>query len=172
MEAYSLKTYNYAPDHLLGISLKQAVLDHLNSENDKNRYKELIGKADRLYFQNEYLQSFQIYSLASRNKYSDEYPKKQMLLLKGLIDKQSTDEKYRSLINSAKNFEHNGDFVSAEKLYSESLKIKPDNLDVKRSISTLNDKIKNKDNDLEKILRKNNEEYNSDIKSEKNDAIN
>lgn len=172
LEAYSLKTYNYAPDALLGVSLKQAVLDFLNTEKDKNRYKELISNADRLYFQNEYLQSFQNYSLASRNKYSDEYPKKQMLLLKGLIDKQSADEKFSSLINSAKKYEEIGDFVSAEKMYSQSLKIKPDNLDVKRSISTLNDKIKNKDNELEKTLRKNNEEFSSDIKSEKNATIN
>jgi hypothetical protein len=172
LEAFSLKTFNYSPDPLLGLSLKQAVLDYLNSDNEKNQYKELITRADRLYFKNEYQQSFQIYSLASRNKYTDEYPRKQMLKLKELIDKQSTDEKIKSLINSAKNLEQNGDFVTALKFYSESLKLNPGNYDVKKSISVLNEKIKNKDNNLEKLLSKNNEEYSSEIKSEKNAAIN
>jgi tetratricopeptide (TPR) repeat protein len=95
-----------------------------------------------------------------------------MLKLKELIDKQSTDEKIKSLINSAKNLEQNGDFVTALKFYSESLKLNPGNYDVKKSISVLNEKIKNKDNNLEKLLTKNNEEYSSEIKSEKNAAIN
>lgn len=172
LQAHRLNSYNYAPDPLLGISLKQAVLDYLDSENEKNRYKELISNADLLYRKNEYLQSFQNYSLASRYKYADDYPKKQMLLLKGLIDKQSTDEKFRSLINSAKKYEQNNDFVSAEKLYSESLRLKPNDSEVKKSLSALYEKIKTKDNDFEKILKKNDEEYSNDIKSEKNVAIN
>ena len=123
-EAHKIKySESYPQEQIVWINnqMKNSLAEEVNEQ-----YQKIIDVADKLFSEEDYVKSKELYQRAEGMKPGDSYPPKQIQKINDLIDEQNKQNKlYSSYIKSGNSEFENKSYDKALKSFEKALNVKP-----------------------------------------------
>lgn len=115
-----------------------AEIDRLLQQKVKDdAYSETLAEADKLFNAKKYDEALKLYQQASQIKNNEEYPRNRIDEIDQLLKQAKIEKEYNELIADANKAFDRGNLEDAKALYSEALKLKPDDEFAKKRIAEI-----------------------------------